>query len=138
MNNNSKLKKIFYIFLVFIAFISCDDKNEWIPNVRVSENIFLSQIANLGPLQATYWEGGVNGLIIFRLPENEFNVFDRMCPYEASTSCSVEIKDEMFAECPCCDSKFTLEFNSLLRGPANRPLHQYRTAVQGNMLYITN
>ena len=130
--------KIFYIFLIFITFIGCDDKDNWIPNVRVEESIDLIQLAGLGHHQARYWEGGVNGLIIFRTGNTDFNAFDRMCPYEISVNCSVDIKDEMFAECPCCGSKFSLGLSALMKGPARHPLKQYRTMVQGNRLMITN
>lgn len=138
----SKLKKVFIISLIFITFVGCDDNDEWIPNVRV--NLWLdlnTQLATLGLLQARIIQGeGVNGLIIFRLQDREFNAFDRTCPYRPSDNCKVEfVEEELSARCPCCESEFELFFNGAVKkGPAKRPLKQYRTSIVGSQLNIFN
>ena len=139
MLNRSKLRKIFIISLIFITFLGCDDNDDWIPNVRVNETINLIHLADVGLLQSRYWPGGVNDLIIFRLGDTEFNVYDRTCPYQPSKNCQVEVEEpELFAECPCCGSEFNLLDGMLRKGPAKRPLKQYSASVSGSFLYITN
>jgi len=139
MYDISKLKKIFIISLIFITFIGCDDNDDWIPNVRVDITINLTQLADLGILQARYWPGGINGIIIFRLGDKEFNAFERTCPHKPSGNCVVEFDDvELFASCPCCGSEFDLIYGGLRKGPAKRPLKQYNTSVTDFWLHIRN
>ncbi len=138
----SKLRKIFIISLLIITgFAGCDDNDYWIPNVPVNIRIPLTRLSDLGLLQARYWPGGVNGIIIFRRGDREFNAFDRTCTFQPSENCAVVIMDDLFAECPCCGSQFHLSFEypaSPEKGPAKRPLKQYRTTVDGQRLHISN
>ncbi|MFO7923951.1 MAG: Rieske 2Fe-2S domain-containing protein [Bacteroidales bacterium] len=143
MLSNSKLKKIFIISLIFITFIGCESDDDWIPNVRVDIRLDINtELATLGLLNSKTIPGGVNGIIIFRLEDKKFNAFDRTCPFQPSNNCSVEIKDELFAECPCCNSEFYLSFENtggaVKKGPAKRPLKQYQTSVIGTQLHIHN
>lgn len=139
MINNSKLKKIFILSLIFISFVGCDDNDDWIPNVRVDIKINLIQLNDLGDLQARYWNGGVNGIIIFRLDGNNFSAYDRTCSYHPSENCQVEIEEEeFFAKCPCCESEFDLIYGGIRKGPAKRPLKEYRTTVSHSLLHIHN
>jgi len=143
MLNKSKLSKIFIISLIFITFIGCDDNDDWIPNVRVDIRLDLNtQLATLGVLEARKIAGGVNGIILFRLEDRKFNALERTCPFQPSENCPVEIKDNLFAECPCCGSEFYLSFEDMpgavKEGPAKRPLKQYRTSVLGSQLHIYN
>ncbi len=141
MFNRAKLIKIFIIPLIFAIINGCDDDDHWIPNVRVQETLHLStDLATLGVLQATAWRGGVNGIIIFRLADRDFNAFDRTCPYQPLENCAVAFNEEiMLAECPCCGSLFELfESGAVQKGPARRPLKQYRAVVTGDILHISN
>ena len=139
MLNKSKLSKIFIISLIFITFIGCDDNDDWIPNVRVDITISLTQLADLGHLQSRVWSGGVNGIIIFRWGDREFNAYERTCSFQPSDNCVVELDDsEFFAKCPCCGSEFELIYNDIRKGPAKRPLKQYRTSVSDSWLHIYN
>ena len=140
MINNSKLKIIFIISLIFITFVGCEDDDNWIPYVRVDQTISLNRLANLGHLQAKYMSGGVNGIIIFRTADKQFNAFDRTCPYQPSADCAVDFDDEILvAVCPCCESQFELfEAGAVQKGPARRPLRQYRAVIHGIYLRITN
>lgn len=142
MINNSKLKIIFIISLIFITFVGCEDDDNWIPYVLVDETISLNRLTDMGHLQAKYWPGGVNGIIIFRLGNEEFYAYDRTCPYRPPENCAVEIEDESFAKCPCCESIFVISDGGYPNeGPAvrkGRPLKQYRTSVSNGRLRIYN
>jgi nitrite reductase/ring-hydroxylating ferredoxin subunit len=140
MFNIPKLRKIFIISLLFITFIGCDNNDDWIPSVRVDIYINLIQLADVGHLQAKNWDGGVNGIIIVRLGDNQFNAFDRTCSFEPVKNCAIEFDAELLAaSCPCCESLFELfESGAVQRGPARRPLKKYRTFVSGERLHISN
>ena len=128
--------------MILSTFISCDDKDDWIPNVRVDKWMDLNtELATLGLLQARVIpEEGVNGILLFRLQDREFNAFDRTCSFQPSKHCAVEFDEtELKASCPCCGSEFELFYSGgVQKGPAKRPLKQYQTTIQGNMLRITN
>ncbi len=140
MSNNSKLRKIFIISFILITFMGCDDNDEWIPNVRVNKTIYLTLLANVGILES--WiipEEGVNGILIFRLGDREFNAYDRTCSYRPSENCIVEpVDEEFYAACPCCGSEFDLIYDGIRKGPANRPLKKYQTSVSEAGLHIYN
>ena len=143
MLNTPKLKKIFIISLILTSFIGCDENDDWIPNVSVDIRLDINtELATLGVLQARNLNGGVNGIILFRLEDRKFNALERTCPFQPSENCAVQITDELFAKCPCCGSEFYLSFEdapgAVKEGPAKRPLKQYRTTVLGSMLHITN
>ncbi len=137
-----KIRKIFIISLILSTFIACDDQDDWIPNVRVDKWMDLNtELAPLGLLQARIIpQEGVNGILLFRLADREFNAFDRTCSFQPSRNCAVEFDEsELKASCPCCESEFELFYSGgVQKGPAKRPLKQYRTTIQGNMLRITN
>ncbi len=139
---SSKLIKIFIISLLISTFIGCDDYDNWIPNVRVDRRLDLNtELATLGLLQARMIDNeGVNGILLFRLEDRQFNAFDRTCPFQPEDNCAVDFDDaELKAVCPCCGSEFELFYNGdILKGPARRPLKQYRTVIEGSMLRITN
>ncbi len=141
MFNASKIINIFIISLIFITIPGCDDNDDWIPNVRVNLNLHLyTDLSTLGIMQAGTWPGGVNGIIVFRLADREFNAFDRTCPYHPLEDCPVFFnEDVLLAECRCCESLFELfQSGAVEKGPARRPLKQYRTAIVGNYLQISN
>ncbi len=140
MLNKSKLSKIFIISLIFITFIGCDDNDDWIPNVRVEINLSPAELATMGLLQTRIFPNdGVNGVILFRLGNTEFNAYDRTCSFQPVENCIVEIDgSELFAKCPCCNSEFELLNGDIRKGPAKRPLKKYSTSVSDGRLFIYN
>lgn len=140
MLNNSKLRKIFIISLIFISFVGCDKYDDGIPNVSFKVTLHLTtELATLGNLQARIIQGGVNGIVLFRTDDLEFNAFERTCPYEPANNCKVDyIEGDLFAICPCCGSEFNLVYGNLHKGPSKWPLKKYRTSVLNNFLTIYN
>ena len=87
-----------------------------------------------------YFSGGSRGIIAFRNSTDEFNAFDRHCPYEPEESCgilSMESND-VTMKCACCASIFSLYDGSLQSGPAFQPLKKYTTTFDGTTLRIYN
>jgi nitrite reductase/ring-hydroxylating ferredoxin subunit len=140
MLNIPKLNKIFIISLIFISFISCDKYDDGIPNIRFNITLHLdTELATLGHMQARKIQGGVNGIILFRTADLEFNAYERTCPYEPAKNCQVDyIEGDLFATCPCCGSEFDLVYGDLRKGPAKWPLKKYRTSVSNSFLSISN
>lgn len=140
MLQNSKLVKTIIISLMFINFVGCDDNEDWIPYVPVDMTLHFTQLSTIGILQAKTFPGGVNGIIIFRTTDKKFNAFDMTCPYQPSANCAVDFNEEILAAvCPCCESQFELiEAGAVQKGPARRPLKQYRAVMHDTYLRITN
>jgi len=85
-----------------------------------------------------YEPGGIDGLIIYRAPNNVYRAFERRCTYRFQDSCAIVQVDpsELFLS-GCCGEQFNFEGQP--QGPnSNVPLRQYFTQIQGNFLFITN
>jgi nitrite reductase/ring-hydroxylating ferredoxin subunit len=135
----TKLVYFFVIFQLVYLFTACADERDQIPNVRVDEYLDITtDLADLPVSGAKTWKGGFKGIIIFRLEPMVFLAYERTCPYYPKDDCAVDIKDVIFAECPCCQSLFGLPYNQLLEGPSKFPLKQYRTRIVGDRLHIYN
>ncbi len=140
MLNNSKLRKIFIISLIFISFVGCDKYDDGIPNVSFKITLHLdTELSTLGHMQARKIQGGVNGIIIFRMADAEFNAYERTCPYEPEKNCQVDFNEgDLFATCQCCGSEFDLIYGDLREGPSKWPLKKYRTSISNSFLTIYN
>ncbi len=135
----AKIINILFFLLIPVFFISCDDGDDWFPYVKVDIRLDIhTDLAHLGVGSSDTINGGLNGIIIYREPDNVFKAYDRTCPYEPSHNCIVKLEDNLFAVCPCCNSRFVVTCGSPDRSPASRPLKKYRTYVSGGVLYITN
>ena len=82
---------------------------------------------------------------------DQYVAFDRSCPYNVDSSCSIVSVDSstLYYRCgqytgpggkfiPCCNSKFVASNGGQMEGPANRPLRQYYVSILGRQLHITN
>lgn len=129
-------------FLLLSAF-SCGKNKATIPNVLVD---ITANINNPGYIDLTitgghmYFSGGSRGIIAFRKSPDEFNAFDRHCPYEAEKTCGILSvqSDNVTMKCACCESTFSLYDGSLQAGPASNPIKMYSTSFDGTNLRIYN
>jgi hypothetical protein len=107
---------------------------EIIINVNLPENLILR---NTGGFKAV--NGGVRGIILYRMNTNQYHAFERNCtfrPNEACATVDVHISG-LYMNDSCCNSTF--DFNGIpTGGPAWRPLRQYRTTFDGNEIRITD
>jgi hypothetical protein len=137
-------KPIFLIGISILVFFACEssEPEDQIPFALVNETINLTnqQYLNLqfngGHVNI---DGGVRGIIIYRVSETEYRAFERNCSFEPLNTCArVEVDgSNLFMIDACCSSSF--DFNGFpTGGPANLPLRQYQTLLQGNFLTITN
>lgn len=117
-SNKSNLLYFFLFFLLNITFCSCSkDTNvdEIIPYTFVNGTIYLdfhSELNSVG--NALYFDEigtsvGYNGhgFIVIRTSTSEFAVFDASCTYDSDSNEHIKIEGS-YAECPVCESKFSL------------------------------
>lgn len=119
MNSNKPNLLIFFLFfLSSITFSSCyttTDEDCDIPYSYVSGTIYLNYYSGLNSVgNAVYFDeigtsSGYNdhGFIVVRTSTSEFAVFDASCTYDSDSDEHVEINGT-YAECPECDSKFSI------------------------------
>lgn len=139
------MKNWLYIITITFLFLGCSkDDNQSIPLVRVDVTIYTNNPSFNTisvPGTWTYVNGGSRGLIIYRISNEEFKAYDRHCTYEPENSCglvSVDATNITSIDSDCCKSTFILTDGSVTKGPASRPLKQYQTSFDGNVLRIFN
>ena len=86
-----------------------------------------------------YITGGYNGIVVYRLSQDEFVAFDRACPYDYKNSCRIVVESSFTTTIDsCCGSRFLLNDGSPFKGPASVSLKKYKTYYDGNSLRISN
>jgi len=152
-------KIVIFLILIFPAtfLISCKkNKNDVIPDVYVdfyislndpeffdlnaigNSKIITSSTNNLGYRAAGYDN---NGIILYRSLPEEFNAYDRTCPYDfAVNGISTPVNvDFTLAICPRCSTNYALSsFGTPISGPGRYPLKNYRTAFDGQSVHVWN
>lgn len=83
---------------------------------------------------------GVRGIIIYRKDAVEYVAYERNCSYHPNDACATVNVDisGLYLTDPCCGSVFDFGSGNPTGGPAWRPLRQYRTQFDGNVLTITD
>ena len=137
------MKKAKFLVLFLIIIFSCGDSNDYIRNVYVDVEIDLS-LPEFSPLNTVgnsiFIEGGNKGIIIYRLSNYEYNIYDRNCSYEPNLECSyIDSINSTIAMCGCCSSAFLLDQNGVAaNSPAVLPLKQYNYSLNNTLLHIFN
>jgi hypothetical protein len=122
---------------------SCEtNREELIPYVKVDEYLLLyADLADMGIGTTKLIDGGWRGIVLYRETDLVFYAFDRTCTRFPDHDVAVVEDPNFFGvfECPVCHSTYLLmngaEPNS---GPAQFPLVQYNTSIQGDVLHIFN
>src|SRR5687768_13292985 len=84
--------KAFLLIPALLVCISCGKDRGVIPNVLVDLTV---NINNPGYINLTavggwmYMNGGSRGIVVYRYSPDEFNAFDRHCPYEPENACGI-------------------------------------------------
>ncbi|HYF68598.1 MAG TPA: hypothetical protein VD884_10695 [Ohtaekwangia sp.] len=86
-----------------------------------------------------YINGGVKGIILYRVNSTTFRAFERTCSYEPNAACAtVDVNiTRAYMEDTCCNSTFNFD-GEPLGGPAWRRLRQYETQIFGGQVIITD
>ncbi|MCQ2376035.1 MAG: hypothetical protein MJ069_09100 [Salinivirgaceae bacterium] len=136
------------LLLVVLTNVSCHNEiDDVVPLVEVRVRINTLS-ANYIDLQNDYGraiipnEGfGSNGILVFRVAENDYRAYDCTCTACVSAGCAVKCDEGNIAGAVCdsCGSKFELiECGMPTSGKAKYALKSYRTSFYDNYLKIRN
>lgn len=132
------------LLLVATSCSSCGEQQQFIPYVPVNVdiNVNLPAYNDLGHVsQAIAIPGGSKGLYIRRNTLDEFIVLDRHSTFDVALGCQVTLDDDNVTlrdESDCSESQWIMIDGSVLNGPAEVPLHRYRTTWNDPILQIYN
>lgn len=141
--------RISKILLLPVILFSCDPNlvDDPIPIVNFDElvvNLSFPDYTELsregGYKDVSDLGGGVRGIILYRISSTAFVAYEKNCSYTPNEACAtVEAHSSgLFMIDPCCASSFNFSDGLPTGGPAWRPLRQYRTQLNGNVLTITD
>ena len=132
------------LFLVAGISPSCEtNRGLIIPYVQV--HVDLDLYAELGSMgigtTRTIPNEGHQGIVLYRENDLSFFAYDMTCTEYPEHDRGV-FRDTVFDgvyRCPKCDSRYVIINGAYPdSGPAEFPLVEYRTSIQGNLLLITN
>lgn len=134
------------IVVVMATFSQCapdpgDDPIPYVPFSEILINLNLPAYIALKTDGASMTiDGGVRGIILYRVNATTYLAYERNCsfrPNEACATVDVHISN-LYMYDPCCGSSFNFADGYPLGGTAWRPLRQYRTSVNSELLSITD
>ncbi|HHZ63903.1 MAG TPA: hypothetical protein EYN38_03225 [Flavobacteriales bacterium] len=139
------ISKILFFSLAGLLIITngCKKDEDVVPSVEVNIYIYTTD-AEFADLNAVggwiYLTGGAQGIVVYRLSQDEFMAYDRNCTYQPNESGAIiEVEPSgITAVDNSCGSKFLLTDGSVLEGPAPDILKRYQTSFDGNLLRIYN
>jgi len=145
------MARIPHIILIFTMLLiggtiisSCEsNRGQIIPYVQVNVNLDLyAQLGTLG-IGSTMVipDEGYQGIVLYREDDMLFHAYDMTCTEYPKHDAGV-VRDTIFDgvyTCPRCNSRFVIINGAYPdSGPAQFPLVEYRTSIQGNLLLISN
>jgi nitrite reductase/ring-hydroxylating ferredoxin subunit len=144
-----KIKINIGLFLILIIAAGCKKENQnqqlGIPYVNVDQYVLLNLPTNLGLNSVGGWAyvtAGSRGIVVYHRTFDEFVAFDRHCTWQPEQSCgqvSIDTSTNVFLNCACCTSKFSLIDGSTINGPATQGLLQYKAQLTNQFtLHIYN
>ncbi len=138
------LKKIFYILIISTTLSGCRSDVTELPDIFVDEMVYLGSYPynKLFPGSWAPVNGGLKGIILYRVSETEFKAYDRACPHIPLNDCSVLKAVEgssVKVVCECDDKEFLVVTGEPLNG-APVGLKVYRTYYDANSqtVHISN
>jgi nitrite reductase/ring-hydroxylating ferredoxin subunit len=122
---------------VYVDFtMDLNDPEFFVLNAIGNSVVITSTTNNWGPRAAGYDN---NGIIVYKSYEDEFNAYDRTCPYDyAVNGLSTKINvDFTIALCPRCSTTYALSaFGTPISGPGKYPLKNYKTSFSGQYIRV--
>jgi hypothetical protein len=145
MNLRRYIFSLFFILLFSVVFTpSCEsNRGQIIPYVKVYVPLLLyADLADMGiGTTKILPDKGYKGIVLYRATDLEFYAYDLTCTEFPEHDEAVEEDDNFVGvfECPDCGSTYVLVNGAYPNsGPAEFPLVEYRTSIQGDVLLITN
>jgi hypothetical protein len=138
--------RIFFFILLLSAVISpsCEsNRGQIIPYVKIHVDLDLyAELGSMGIATTRILPNeGYRGIVLYREADLFFHAYDLTCTEYPEHDRAV-LRDTIFDgvfKCPKCDSRYVIINGAYPdSGPAEFPLVEYRTTIQGNLLLITN
>jgi len=130
------------IILLLIVVPGCNDDNRpVIPYVYVNLTIYPNSAMDyINVLGYKYVNAGYSGIVVFRISQDQFMVYERCCPYDPDKTGAKITVDPSNITCidSVCKSKFILTDGTPYDGPSPYALMQYHWSYNGDALYIYN
>ncbi len=126
-----------------LGLASCKKDNQGgVPPVAldVSINVNLPEFADLQvPGGWAYLSGGSQGLIVYRVSNEEFTALDRHCPVQPENLCHVVVDESQVVarDTACCEASFLMQDGQPL-SVSGIALRKYNTTFNGTTLRIYN
>jgi hypothetical protein len=142
-------KRHIYTFLAVLLFTvslapSCEtNRGKIIPYVKVYVDLDIyAELGNMGIGSTKIISNeGYHGIVLYREADLVFHAYDMTCTEYPEHDEGV-VEDETFVgvfKCPDCGSTYVLVNGAYPNsGPAQYPLEEYHTSIQGNILLISN
>jgi hypothetical protein len=146
LNDLRHLRSKCFLLLIICVSLACqpdlsDDPIPFVPFTEIIVNLSFPEYASLRT-DGGYKEinGGVRGIIIYRVNATSYNAFERNCSYHPNDACAtVNVHNSgLYMTDPCCASTFDFSDGNPSGGIAWRPLRRYRTQLNGLALSITD
>ncbi len=143
LTSKRNFKSLFCAFLIAF-FVGCSGyEHDTIPTVLVDFTIYPNDIThqNLNHYGGyEYYTGGVAGILIYRLNDWSFCVYDRACPHDWQSASGWIWVDEsgLTASCKSCSTMFNILDGSVISGPSRFPLKYYRYSFDGVIMRVRN
>lgn len=121
-----------------IALFGCEKEEPHVPNIATNISINLnlpSYNALQNPGGWLYLTGGSEGIIVYRLTDQDFVALDRHCPFNVVDHCRVSVDEETnvtAVDYECCGSVFSILDGMVQAGEARRPLKKFNTLYNAN------
>ncbi len=132
------------LFLSAVITPSCEsNRGQIIPYVQVYVDLDLyAELGSMGiGTTRIIPNEGYRGIVLYRDADLGFYAYDMTCTEYPKHDRAV-VRDTIFDgvfKCPKCDSRYVIVNGAYPdSGPAEFPLVEYRTSIQGNLLLITN
>ncbi len=133
---------LIFLSLIAISFVSCNEDTYDYGYVNFNIDPESTEYFNLntGNRGWEYFEGGMRGVVIFRINYGEYICFERSCTAEdCHGRLEVDTVTNMLLICPKCNSSFIYVDGSPNSGSvAKRSLYNYCNYFDGHYLWVYN
>jgi hypothetical protein len=129
------------ILLLLLVVPACKkDSQTKIPYVYVNLLLYPDSMDYIAVGGYKYFTGGYKGIVIYRILQDQFMVYERACPYDPEVTNARVNVDASASTCSdsVCGSKFILYDGSPYAGPSPFFLMTYRWSYDGETLQVYN
>jgi len=120
---------LFAVTVFFVASVSCNRNNTMLPTVSFSITVNINEPSFFDatvPMGWVYYNGPNVNLIVYRVDQEHFNIYDARSTYNPTNPCYVRVNsDNVTVSDQCSASKWLLNDGSLISGPATYALLDY-------------